>query len=260
MTHPRDLGLDFSNWTAKAAKNFIKNTFNKLISIETVIRIFHRQNLTLSRPRHRLVKGNPKKQQKFFDELRSEISQAGPKDRYFFFDACSVQRSATITRKWAEKGTQPEVKITGGRKRKHIIGVLETQENRGLFMFKDRLKAEGFIDFLKALMKEYPKEHLHVILDNARAHHAKLVQKFEQKHKSRLELKFLPPYSPNLNPIEKFWKFLRKEVTHNTYFPNFTNFEQEIASFLKKFKQPCQKIQNLCKAYYHSGAIAVKVL
>jgi len=92
-------------------KYHIQEQCGKLVSIRTVVRTFHREGLTLQRPRPTRAKGDPEKQQAFLDDLRERIQHAGPRDRYFFFDAASVQRSATVTRMWAEKGKQPQVKV-----------------------------------------------------------------------------------------------------------------------------------------------------
>lgn len=230
------------------------------MSVRTVTRIFHRQNLVLVRPRPRPAKGIQETQQEFFDNLRNTMQQATSNDHYLFFDACSLKHSATITRMWCEKGTQPEVIQIGGRARKHVLGILDWTADRALFSFNDTLKAKEFIQFLKALLREYSSERLHVVLDNARAHHAIIVQEFVITKGDRLELIFLPPYSPNLNPIEKFWAFLRKEVTHNTFFPTFDVFEGEVAEFLCGFKTPNQKVHSICDAYHTARPILVSDL
>ena len=192
--------------------------------------------------------------------LRERVQHAGPRDRYFFFDAASVQRSATVKRMWAEKGKQPEVKICGGRERMHLLGVLDCTEGRGWFSTMGRLNGEGLITFLKALLSAYPRLDLHVVLDNAPAHHAKVVAKFVKKQGGRLELLYLPPYSPRLNPIEKFWAYLRGEVTHNTFYDTFEAFQEEVIEFLRQFKSPNQKVFDLCSAYYDPNPVSVAAL
>jgi transposase len=254
------MGYKFSNWNAINARHHIQLKFGKLISIRTVIRLFHGQHLKLKRPRARPAKVNVEKQQIFFDTLRSSLIHASKTDRFFFFDACSVQRSATLTRMWWDEGSQPEIQVCGGRERLHILGVLDFTGNTGKFTFHNRLKAQEFIKFLEMLLKEYPREKLHIICDNAKAHHAKIVQKFVTERKERLELIFLPPYSPRLNPIERFWQFLRQEVTHNTFFDTFTAFQRDITEFLQGFSNPNNKIRDLCAIYRGNKPISVASL
>ncbi len=113
--------------------------------------------------------------------------------------------------------------------------------------FSDTLKTEQFQHFLEGLLARYPEARkLIIVLDNARAHHSKELDPFLEAHKNRLELVFLPPYSPELNPMEWFWKFLRKKVTHNTFFGTFKEFKRALIKFIIKFKLPSQEIKTRC--------------
>lgn len=254
------MGYKFSKWNAINAHYHIETKFGKTISLRTVIRIFHRQGLTLVRPRPVPAKGNREKQQQFLDQLRKDIQNASPNEHFLFFDACSVQRSATVTRMWWQKGEQPTVKICGGRERLHILGFLDATGSKARFTFSETLGAEEFVAFLRTLLNIYPHEKVHLILDNARAHHAKLVQKFVTEQQDHLNLRFLPAYSPMLNPIERFWQFLRESVTHNTYFASFDIFKTEIIAFLRQFKESNEKIRHLCNIYYDPNPITVAAL
>ena len=78
--------------------------------------------------------------------------------------------------------------------------------------------AKTFLSFLKNILKQYPKGKIVIRLDNAKIHHAKLIQPFLKENSERLELVFLPPYSPKLNRIEKLWKWLKDSVINNVFF------------------------------------------
>ena len=71
-----------------------------------------------------------------------------------------------------------------------------------------------------------------MILDNARIHHAKLIQPFLEENKGRLELVFLPPYSPNLNLIEGLWKWLKETVINNVFLSSVQKINLAVQSFL----------------------------
>jgi transposase len=114
--------------------------------------------------------------------------------------------------------------------------------------FIDRLQAPQFQTFLEGVIALYPgPRKILLVLDNARAHHAKILQPFLETVKEKLELVFLPPYSPNLNPIERFWRFMRKMVTHNTFFATFAKLLTALTQFFQKFKCPSLEIASLCK-------------
>ncbi|KKN07755.1 hypothetical protein LCGC14_1063680, partial [marine sediment metagenome] len=107
---------------------------------------------------------------------------------------------------WSLKGQQPEVLTYGGRLRQQLIGAVDPLAGKVHVAFSDTLKAPQFQQFLEGLLARYNNsEKILLILDNARAHHSKVLEPFLEDNKDRLELLFLPPYSPDLNPMEWFW-------------------------------------------------------
>lgn len=148
---------------------------------------------------------------------------------------------------WSLIGQQPEIFTYGGRKRQHLIGAVDPLGGKVHIASSDGLKALQFQHFLEGLLIRHPEaKKLIIVLDNARAHHSKELEPFLEANKNRLELLFLPPYSPDLNPMEWFWKFLRKRVTHNTFFGTFKEFQCALIKFILKFKLPSPVIQTTC--------------
>lgn len=148
---------------------------------------------------------------------------------------------------WSLKGLQPEIATYGGRLRQHLIGAVDPLTGRIHVAFSDTLKTKQFQHFLEGLLSRYKDGgKILLVLDNARTHHSKALEPFLEANKNKLELLFLPPYSPDLNPMEWFWKFLRKQVTHNTFFDTFKKFQRAIAKFILKFKLPSIEIKSRC--------------
>ncbi len=148
---------------------------------------------------------------------------------------------------WSLKGHQPEINTYGGRLRLHLIGAVEPLEGDLHIAFSEMLRAPQFQHYLEGLLARYPApKKLVVVLDNARAHHSKELEPFLTTNQERLELMFLPKYSPDLNPMEWFWKFLRKMVTHNTFFPTFKEFQRALMKFIVKHKISSPEIKTRC--------------
>jgi transposase len=148
---------------------------------------------------------------------------------------------------WALKGHQPEILTYGGRKRQHLIGAVEPLAGRVHIAFSEAMKAKQFEHFLEGLLTRYKGAgKILLILDNARAHLSKELEPFLKANEKKLELMFLPPYSPDMNPMEWFWKFLRKKVTHNTFFGTFKEFQRAMIKFIIKYKLPSQEIKTRC--------------
>jgi transposase len=94
------------------------------------------------------------------------------------------------------------------------------------------LNAETTITFFKKLEQAYPdKKKVHLFLDNVRYYKNKKVKAYLEN--SRIEVHYLPPYSPNLNPIERLWKWMKERVLYNTYYEKYDEFKQAVFGFLE---------------------------
>ena len=114
-----------------------------------------------------------------------------------------------------------------GRKRANLLGFLNPATS---IMNDSYLNSDIVCDGLERLRKRYPDQYLYIILDNAACQHCRKVR--DKAEKWNINLVFLPPYSPNLNLIERLWKFLRKELLANNFFKSFKTFYSEIESFI----------------------------
>ena len=86
-----------------------------------------------------------------------------------------------------------------------------------------------------------------MVLDNARIHHAKLIQPFLEKHQDHFEFIFLPPYSPDLNLIEGLWKWMKATVIYNVFFSNVGKIQQAVQGFIQMINQaPLNTVDRLC--------------
>ncbi|WP_204166792.1 IS630 family transposase [Bacillus sp. CGMCC 1.16541] len=106
----------------------------------------------------------------------------------------------------------------------------------------ERCNAQSFESFLNQLLEHYPNQHLFIVLDNARYHHARYLHPFLEKRRDHLTLWFLPPYSPELNLIERFWKWLKGTVVANCYYSERSALLSAVQQFLDNVNQTPQKV------------------
>lgn len=128
-----------------------------------------------------------------------------------------------------------------------LVGLLDYETGHIYMEAHSSYDVEVFFGFLKNVLKPYPSGKIVVVLDNAKTHHAKLLKEFLVQNSERLELMFLPPYSPNLNRIEPFWKWLKDAVINNVFF----HTKEEIRDAVQVFIQwantiPWTVIDRLC--------------
>jgi len=128
-----------------------------------------------------------------------------------------------------------------------LIGILNYSTGTVYCEEHERYDAKVFLEFLKSTLRQYPEGKIVMILDNAKIHHAKLVQPYLNKMKDRIELMFLPPYSPELNLIEGLWGWLKSSVINNVFFQTLSKVSIAVQKFIRCInKVPTQIIDRLC--------------
>lgn len=168
----------------------------------------------------------------------------------YFEDECHFQRNTSIVRAWFLKGTTPEIKSPPVREKVSIMGAMGMDNGQLITMEAEIFNAESFKLFVKRILKNAVKNKIILlVLDNARFHHAKINKEFLHSVKDKIKLLYLPPYSPELNPIESFWKKTRRGVTHNRYFESLEQEGECLKHFFNKFKKPNDDLTSLSANY-----------
>lgn len=122
------------------------------------------------------------------------------------------------------------VKTYSGRKRYNVLGALDFTSKKVLTVTNDSyITAAEVCQMLRNIAEEYTGKTVHLVLDNARYQKCKMVQSLADE--LGIQLVYIPPYSPNLNLIERLWKFV-KEKLRSKYYDDFSLFQQEIDSLI----------------------------
>jgi putative transposase len=146
-----------------------------------------------------------------------------------FEDEISLSTTATVSYGWSIKQQQPKIsQPQRKRERKTIFGAVNPDTGDLVERVEDKGNTVSFFRFLYNCVKKNEGKKVYMVLDNVRFHHAKRLEPILEKYKERIELVFLPPYSPDLNPIERVWWLMRKQVTHNRW---VKSMEQRIDDF-----------------------------
>ena len=147
---------------------------------------------------------------------------------------------------WIQKGQRKEIPTNTGRQRVNLSGMIDILSKRVLIREDETLEAESTIRFLKSIEEAYPsKRTVHLFCDNARYYRNKKVQVFLET--SKISMHFLPPYSPNLNPIERLWKLTNERVINNKYYEKFSEFKNSLLGFLGSLSHPPQDLLEILK-------------
>jgi transposase len=128
-----------------------------------------------------------------------------------------------------------------------FFGAVNLHDGQLLTQFSSKFDAVTFWDFLKNLLRPRPRDRrLVLILDNARYHHATLLQPLPAEKHQGLSLSFPPPYSPELNPVERVSKLARRICTHNQHFPLLDDLIDAVTKQLESWKRPNNMLHRLC--------------
>jgi len=163
-------------------------------------------------------------------------------------DECHFQQHGSRIKMWVPpEHIDPIQLLAPTRKSIALFGAVNIRTGRFVHQFEKKFNAMTFLSFLKKLLKRSARNcRVVVILDNAKYHHANLLKPFLQKNRKRIKLEFLPPYSPELNPIERVWKLTRRLCTHNQYFPILSTLEETVSKQLSLWEKPNEILRKLC--------------
>jgi transposase len=143
--------------------------------------------------------------------------------------------------------TDPVLLHAPTRKSVALFGAVNLRTGQLVTQLCPKFDAVTFGAFLRVLLRHRrPQRRLVLMLDNARYHHATLVRPFLREKHQVLSCAFLPPYSPELNPIERVWKLARKLCTHNQYFPLLTDLVAAVSAQLNLWRKPNPVLARLC--------------
>lgn len=148
-----------------------------------------------------------------------------------FEDESMIRDYQAIMKTWFPVGKQRVIPTYGKHEGVKLVGFLDYETGSVYVEEHKKYDAEAFLGFLKTVLQKYPSGKIVMILDNAKIHHAKLLRGFLEENSERLELVFLPPYSPNLNKIEELWGWLKNSVINNVFF----SCRDEIKAAVEKF-------------------------
>jgi transposase len=134
------------------------------------------------------------------------------------------------------------------RKGINYFGAVRLRDGKFVFHRAEKFNAESFFLFVRDLRSVscHSGRKVELILDNASFHHAKLHKNWRQKSLKRFAMNYLPPYSPELNPVERVWKLVRRVATHNRYFSTLEELASAVESTFAKWRSQSGTLRRLC--------------
>lgn len=194
-----------------------------------------------------MIPGNPPSEEAQLEVIEKIGRHMNKKNTVvFYFDPCHLQHNVVNARMWQPIGKEGTIRIktNPGRKRINILGALDFKTLSVITtLTEEKCNKERIVEFLQKIRKQYPNKDIVIILDNAQYNHANYTTIYAEWY--GIELLFLPPYSPNINLIERLWKFSKKKLVHNKYYEKFDQFVDKVKQYfenLDDYKEELTKI------------------
>ena len=173
-------------------------------------------------------------QQAFIAGYENLLNSLGPDATVLFVDAVHPTHAARAVGCWAPKAESVVLLQSSGRERLNIHGALDLETGKTAMIEVETVDAASTITLLEAIEAMYSlMAVIHVFLDNARYHHAALVQQWLAQPGRRIKLHFIPAYCPHLNPIERLWGVMHRHLTHNKSWRDCRTFATAVMWFLR---------------------------
>lgn len=223
--------------------NYVWKKFKVKYSRGGMTDLLHRIGFSFKKAKAVPGKADKQKQEDFIELYRALSDDS----EVFFADATHPEFQPSISYGWIKKGQDFEVKTNSGwRKRVHILGALNITTKDILSLVKSTINSDAVVQLIKNIecwKIENNKKNVYLILDGAAYNKAFKVKEIAEK--ANIEIIYLPPYSPNLNVIERLWKFMKKKVTNNKYYEEFDDFKKNIKKFFKNISKYKPELETL---------------
>ena len=237
-THVRDI------------RQYIQTAFGVTYSISGATQLLRRLGFVYKKPKHVPGKADRNAQEVFIEQYEDLKTHKRPEDPIYFADAAHPQHNSVPAYGWIKKGQEAEIKANCGRHRLNINGAIDVASLKVVARFANSINAASTINLFKQIERKHrTAKTIYVIADNARYYRSRNVKTYLET--SRIKLIFLPAYSPNLNLIERLWKYFRKVVMHNRYYQGFPDFTEAAESFFSNIKEHRNALRSLLTENFH---------
>jgi len=248
---PDQLKLPFALWTRRAVKLLIKQLFNIDMPIRSVGEYLNRWGFTPQKPTRRAYEQNPKAVKQWLDYEYPAIAKKAKKENaeIHWGDEAGLRNDSQHGRSYSPKGKTPVVDLPAKRVSINMISSITNQGKVRFMIYEETMNANILIRFMKRLIKDSDKK-VFLILDNLRTHHCKPVKEWLKTNIEKIEVFYLPSYSPELNPDEYLNCDLKAGVHSKTPARTKSDLKTKAFSHLKMLQKKPSRVKKYFKNKY----------
>ena len=230
--------------TVESIIEHVKETYQINYSVSGMRQLLHRIGFVYKKAKTVPGKANAELQRAYLELLEKTLQNKGVNDVHYYLDGVHPQHNTQLAYGWIKKGQDKIVKSNSGRQRININGALNADTLEVVIRTDDTINTQSTLKLFEVLEQKHPLANsIFITLDNARYYKNNLIEEYLKT--SKIKLLFLPAYSPNLNLIERLWKFMRKTILYNKYYEKFADFKLAVMQFFEEITQHSGKLATL---------------
>ena len=247
--NPEQLKIPGCMWTRNNIRELIRQFYGIILPLSTLGYYLSRWGFSVQRPSKRSYKQDGKKIANWLEVEFLGISERSRKENaeIFFGDETGVQNTANYTRGYAPIGKTPVVRMESKKMKINMLSAISNRGKLRFVLYKDNMNSDKLIDFMRRLIKESSRK-VFLVLDNLRVHHSRKVRAWLEKHKDKIEVFYLPPYSPEYNPAEFLNSDLKRNIGNRAMLRSKADVEHNVRSHMKSLQLKPMKIRSFFQA------------
>lgn len=230
---PKDFGWQRSTWTRELLALQLEHDTGVALSPSYISRVLREEKCRRGRPRPALripVRGR----RQILDKIEEMVGRASVEEEVLYVDEADIDLNPRIGLTYIKQGQQPLVLTPGKNVKYYIAGALNPRTGTVVYSHGVKKNSLLFVDLVHALNRAYRRARvIHLVLDNYIIHKSSHTMHALAHLEGRVQLHFLPPYSPEHNPIERLWKQLHDNVTRNHRHPTMKSLWSDVVQFMK---------------------------
>jgi transposase len=243
---PRYYGWQRNTWTLELLSLQLLSDTGTRVSQTHVRRLLREEGCRRGRPRPALripVQGR----RQVLEEIEDIVHGASCEEEVFYVDEADVDLNPRVGLTYIRRSHQPLILTPGTNEKYYVAGALNSRTGTITYSHGPRKNSALFVQMLHELNRRYRRcRKLHLVLDNYIIHKSALTREALARFRGRIELHFLPPYSPESNRIERLWKQMHDHVTRNHQHPTMRGLWKEVERFLENAQPfPGTKVSTL---------------
>ncbi|MEI7669774.1 MAG: IS630 family transposase [Pseudomonadota bacterium] len=243
---PEQFDFPFVLWTRKLVADVIFRKYGIKVDVSTAGEYLKNFGMTPQKPVLKSYKQQPEPVRAWLDKIYPKLAERAKakKSLIFWGDETAVRSQDQVGKGYSMRGIKPVQTQGGYRFGVHMVSAINNSGNSRFMLFSDKMNGKKFIEFLRRLIKEQSQKII-LILDNASYHKSAAVKAWVAKHDDKIELVFLPAYTPELNPDEYLNNALKQKLKHRQKAKTQKELTKSVTSIMKHMQGNKTAIKNI---------------